>query len=790
MRADKSVQQSKLLQAFHSLEETNRRIDLDRNNVSLDFKDLLVETLRGLDQKTSQRVWAEKLRLLPPEMARTAVMSRQITEEQRFLKSLKFDEVRRRWADVASAHHKTFKWIFEDTASVEHGNMHIGFKAWLLNGSGHFWIEGKAGSGKSTLMKFICEHPRTEKYLSTWASSENKSLVTAKFFFWHSGTPLEKSQEGLLRSLLFEILSKCPDLIRKVQPEDMAMPDASNIECWTNEELFSVFHRLTTQRLPFRFCIFIDGLDEYGGHHTQLIETLRGLLSLPDVKICVSSRPWRPFREAFGEPKEQTIRIQDLTRGDIRSYISDKFMRDRSFQSMAAQDPQAPNLIEEVMTRAEGVFLWVFLVVRSLLDGIHERDLISGLWRRLEGLPRNLEDFFRHMISQIDDSYLRSQTVETFQIALASPEPPLLAVYSIVDDLQGRKPRDPSQVTLETYEKMNETMETRLDARCKGLLEVSKTSTRDPFLEHKVVFLHRTVRDFLIANIQQIFGEQVVERYNANFALCEAIGLTVQVAAINGLKDDADTKAYSDLVEQLFYHSYEVEIHQPTAELAGKCSKILEDTEAALLNSTWWKWRRKNAAFVGTAVEWDLRHFVKKQITDRPGLMKTRQRPLLDHALLPDQATYVYEALRSAEMVNMLLEAKANPNTKFNDATIWTRFLQLLKDHKELANDTCIIDITKNLLQAGADPCVTLVKKERYTINASKRKLTGRGSDLYKRRSQSTKIGTRVVEVTKLDDLMKELFGSERYAFIMSARPPNKTTAWQILSAVWSRDVI
>lgn len=52
-------------------------------------------TLRNLDEKrTPQRVWAEKLRLLPPELARTAVMSRQITEEQRFLKSLKFDEVR------------------------------------------------------------------------------------------------------------------------------------------------------------------------------------------------------------------------------------------------------------------------------------------------------------------------------------------------------------------------------------------------------------------------------------------------------------------------------------------------------------------------------------------------------------------------------------------------------------------------------------------------------------------------------------------------------------------------
>lgn len=279
----------------------------------------------------------------------------------------------------------------------------------------------------------------------------------SKYFFWHSGSQLEKSQEGLLRSLLFGILSKCPDLISTVRPDDSATLDA-NLD-WTREKLFSVFQKLTTQRLPLRFCFFIDGLDEYEGHHSELIETLKDLLSLPDVKIRLSSRPWQPFRDAFGHTRGYTIRLQDLTRNDIRTYVTDRLLNDKIFRAMASEDHRYETLVEEVVDRAEGVFLWVFLVVRSLLDGIRERDLISGLQYRLDRLPQNLEACFRHMISQIDGAYRRSRTVRAFQIALVSPEPPLLALFSIIDELETQDVHHRSgPKTLKTYESMRERM--------------------------------------------------------------------------------------------------------------------------------------------------------------------------------------------------------------------------------------------------------------------------------------------------------------------------------------------
>lgn len=43
------------------------------------------------------------------------------------------------------------------------------FMNWLSGGKGIFHVAGKLGSGKSTLMKFLCDHPRTKAKLEQWA---------------------------------------------------------------------------------------------------------------------------------------------------------------------------------------------------------------------------------------------------------------------------------------------------------------------------------------------------------------------------------------------------------------------------------------------------------------------------------------------------------------------------------------------------------------------------------------------------------------------------------------------
>ena len=85
------------------------------------------------------------------------------------------------------------------------------FGVWLQFGKGIYWVNGKAGSGKSTLMKYIVSHNKTASLLRTWAG--DSKLCTGGFFFWNSGSKQQRCQVGLFRSLLHEILGQHPELI-------------------------------------------------------------------------------------------------------------------------------------------------------------------------------------------------------------------------------------------------------------------------------------------------------------------------------------------------------------------------------------------------------------------------------------------------------------------------------------------------------------------------------------------------------------------------------------------------
>ena len=67
------------------------------------------------------------------------------------LRSLCFHTMQQRYARVHEAYAQTFDWAFEGSSATR---QHV-FTDWLASGSGSFWIKGKAGSGKSTFMKYL-----------------------------------------------------------------------------------------------------------------------------------------------------------------------------------------------------------------------------------------------------------------------------------------------------------------------------------------------------------------------------------------------------------------------------------------------------------------------------------------------------------------------------------------------------------------------------------------------------------------------------------------------------------
>jgi len=99
----------------------------------------------------------------------------QAVVRERLLKSLAFPGMYGRFEAVETAHCKTFQWIFEGPSETgRHGgearkSTRESFVHWLSSGHGIFHVCGKLGSGKSTLMKFLCNHDHTKTELEKWA---------------------------------------------------------------------------------------------------------------------------------------------------------------------------------------------------------------------------------------------------------------------------------------------------------------------------------------------------------------------------------------------------------------------------------------------------------------------------------------------------------------------------------------------------------------------------------------------------------------------------------------------
>ena len=75
----------------------------------------------------------------------------------RVLDSLYFPSLDSRQEEIPDVYHETYEWIFDqDTDAC---GRWPNFAKWLQNGRGIYWINGKAGSGKSTvgfLLRFSC----------------------------------------------------------------------------------------------------------------------------------------------------------------------------------------------------------------------------------------------------------------------------------------------------------------------------------------------------------------------------------------------------------------------------------------------------------------------------------------------------------------------------------------------------------------------------------------------------------------------------------------------------------
>lgn len=711
-------------------------------------------------------------------------------KSERILQSLYCEEVHSRELGVSDAVDCTFDWAFNAWCSGTHldcgcrctGKVditseyrcsdHAGSLQRPCNGlarhqkhlldwletktSEPFIVTGKPGSGKSTFMKFVASHEQTRLALTGWAG--DKKLLVANFYFWSSGSPLQRSQEGLLRCLLYQILSQAPEMIPIAVPRRwQAAGDTSRTtEPWTRKEISDAFSGIFNGNpLDVNICFFIDGLDEYGGSDLtsgesdlELVAQLKKVASSPHIKLCLSSRPRNVFQNHLVSDESRHITLQNHTSKDIENFVQ---LRIESVRQLINIDPSDLKELQSMIAeRSSGVFLWVVLVVRELLDGLEPSFSMPEMEERLSSLPESLDGFFQRILDKVHRQYRRF----TARVLLASMRRPVLdleTVYFLW--LQDRTDVYSRETTVAQYQHSHDIpgswrsdMCSRIQETCGDFLDTIN-DTEYP----RVVHTHRSVADFLkLPEVKsQLLRYADWQESDISLAFCKALVSNCEQGIIT-FGQDQKLLRFRLHVFMTYAAQYEGDSGQSCADLIYRLDTVFRSRPPALQNdcSTHWicallkpchpSWTILEAqALPFFAMIYGLYIFVEQTIAPMtPQAAVTTLNDLLRTFSLgcyhvEDRILEVQTRPSMADVVTFLCGKGANPNAIVQTAssatvadpqtttltwTIWELYLQqwplqqgpihsthaedFLGDFRGAGDRYCVMD---SLIEGGAD---------------------------------------------------------------------------------------
>ena len=389
--------------------------------------------------------------------------SQKLEHRQLVMGALDFDEADSRRATVGKAHSQTCKWLLEQQE----------YRNWIdpdkfPEHHGLFWIKGKAGSGKSTLMNFILEE--------TGRSKSSKRIIVS-FFFNARGQDLEKSTLGMYRSLVYQLLNQLPELQGVLD----GLRTSTNFDHHKLQFLQDVFGYVLKNLGAKTLVCFVDALDECPEEQIRnmvdLFTDLGELAMTEKVSffVCFSSRYYPNI--SVKASQQLDLEKQNGHSNDIVQYVNSelKIGNSKRHESLKA----------EIAQKSKGIFLWVVLVVR-ILRREYDRGMVHEMSERIKAIPPKLDELFRDILTR-DNKNLpglmlcmqwmlyskRQLNREEFYFALRSGS----------DDFEG-KAWDTEVISIKDIDKFI--------LNCsKGLVELARG--KSPVVQ----FIHESVREFL-----------------------------------------------------------------------------------------------------------------------------------------------------------------------------------------------------------------------------------------------------------------------------------------------------
>ena len=335
------------------------------------------------------------------------------------------------------------------------------------------WVTGRPAAGKSVLAGYIIDQLRS--------SRKNCSY----YFFKYS----DKARSRLslcLRSIAFQMACTLPQTREKLfdmQKEGIKLDVDDARSLWRTLFLSNIFQT----SWPRQYWI-IDGLDE-STNYAPFFEPMLGKLdgSMP-LNILITSRESPELVREFSCLDSGRIWHERISIADSLPDI--KLLAESKTRLVTIQDEaHRASLVEKILKKSEGSFLWTDLVLQKLTNSHTEGEMDQTL----ENMPREMEPLYCRILESMTSAISGRRLVKAILTWVTCALRPLTLA-----ELE-------SALNIDIKDKFAK-LEQSLGALCGNLISVNRFG--------EVQLVHQTAREFLLS--EELESEFAINKTKAH----------------------------------------------------------------------------------------------------------------------------------------------------------------------------------------------------------------------------------------------------------------------------------
>jgi ankyrin repeat protein len=476
------------------------------------------------------------------------------------MRALSFDGMSDRLMEITPAYAETCSWILDRPEYLRWRDPDQRFSH-----HGVFWIKGKAGTGKSTLMGCLHHHD---------CQQDRDGIIVSFFFNARSPDTLVKSTEGMYRCLLYQILTKLPRLKGELLHFQVPRPKE---EAWATERLEKAL-RIIVLGLAAdeRITCYIDALDECKtkevrraiGRFEDLAESV--ITKSIGFRICFSSRYYPQITMRHHEEIQLDLLPEHMQ--DISRYIDGKLIVPQRAKL---------NLSRKIFDRCSGIFLWVVLVVKELREKSDSGSTHSKLLSILDSIPAELEDLFANVVAESDNALISIVHWKLFSTRMLTTRELYFAVQTIINDT--------ATACWDSDEIDDDGVLRYLLHASRGLMELSyiqsgeqipATEALEPYPRRELIFIHESVREYFLssglASMERISPHTIHALGHAKMAkgCLSYLELAFDHPALSKLSDSSSVTEWEHVMVELPFLEYAFQNVLIHTEIALTCGAV------------------------------------------------------------------------------------------------------------------------------------------------------------------------------------------------------------------------